>query len=131
MAKTIQEIRQGPDVLRKVEGEMQDRDSTSDDQVEAMMHKYFPEQYVGIFSKNNIPHLQEGQIALVFDGPASMGHWRAVYKLRGKLYEYDSYKRDVQGSRYIDANSGKAQGGSDTNCGQRTIAHLLKVFNKI
>lgn len=118
------------DEVRNVETEMGDTDMTDNNQMEAMMQKHFPDQYVGIFKKNRIPYLEEGQIALVFDGPDNFGHWRVVYRKNGKLKEYDSYNRDKQGKKYEDVKDANPQKDNESNCGQRTIAHLIKVFKK-
>lgn len=105
------------------------KNMTGESQIRRRMKQYFPNQYRGIFTPNKIPKLRRNEIAIVFEGPNHAGHWRTVYNKNGTLYEYDSYGRDAQGSRYKDARAGgNKQKQWEANCGQRTIAHLIKVF---
>jgi hypothetical protein len=55
-------------------------------------------------------------------------HWTTIYKIGQNFYEYDSFGRDLLGSEFIDAQTHAEQKNTEGNCGQRTLAHLEKVF---
>lgn len=117
--------------LKEVNAMVGTGDSTSDTQIDNTMKEVFPNKYMGIFVDSKPAHVPEGKIAILFDGPRELGHWRAVYRKNGVLYEYDSYQRDVEGATYRDGwkeTKVRKQGPHETNCGQRTINFLMKVF---
>ena len=53
-------------------------------------------------------------------------HWSAIFKLNGKLYEYDSYNRDLLGNKFKDYKIGgfvQGKNGIDnSDCFQRTAS---------
>lgn len=57
------------------------------------------------------------------------GHWTAIYKIKGRVYEYDSFGRDVHGDDYVDGNRKKEQKLSERNCGQRTLDFVKSKLN--
>ena len=58
-------------------------------------------------------------------------HWTAVFRKNNKLYEIDSYGRDMLDSipeLYIPLKKRQGYNGDDQSCGQRTLAILHSVF---
>lgn len=54
-------------------------------------------------------------------------HWIGLFKKKGKLYEFDSFGRDMLGDQFIDSNKKEIQKMDESNCGQRTINKLSKL----
>ena len=78
------------------------------------MKQLFGDRYIGIYSWQTVrdvpgtctrpgTELKDGQIAVLNKDV----HWTAVYKKKGKLYEVDSFNRDLLGPRYTDDNVAK------------------------
>ena len=58
------------------------------------------------------------------------GHWVAIYRLGGKLYEYDSFGRDFLGNEFKDSITRPEQKIQEYNCGQRTLNFIEKTLVK-
>jgi hypothetical protein len=91
------------------------------------MKPLFGERYIGLFewrSPADVPKLSEGQVAIL----NRQIHWTSVYKKNGKLYEIDSYNRDMLGASFKDDKlpSSFKQPFNTADCGSRTIALLIK-----
>ena len=71
----------------------------------------------------DVPYLEEGQVCILNKDT----HWTATYKKQGKLYEIDSFNRDLLGSKYHDAKVPKSfvQPPFNTDCGQRAMSELI------
>ena len=102
---------------------------TTSDDIDKLMKQLFGDRYIGIYSWQTVratctrPKLKDGQIAVLNKDV----HWTAVYKKKGKLYEIDSFNRDLLGPRFIDDKVAKGlkQTPATADCGQRMIAKLL------
>jgi hypothetical protein len=93
------------------------------------MKPLFGERYIGLFewrSPADAPVLKERQVAILNRSV----HWSAIYRKNGKNYEFDSYGRDLLGSGFADAKMPTSfrQTFSTADCGQRSIAWLIKVL---
>ena len=105
---------------------MGDRDVTTGKQLTDYLYRYYPQNiFIGICVDNDIPKLENGQFCI----NNYNHHWTAVYQKNNKLYEFDSYNRDMLGSNYIDKTvpklSMQGYGGiDDGDCGQRTCAMM-------
>jgi hypothetical protein len=105
------------------------RGITNGEQLESLARYIFGARFRGVFSpRQKLPVLREAQFVII-NKPANQ-HWIAAYRLRGKLYEYDSFDRDMLGGKYLDGDvDGRAdQRISQSNCGQRVLAHVLTVL---
>ena len=101
---------------------------TTSDDIDKLMKQLFGDRYIGVYSwqtVRDVPQapLKDGQIAVLNKDV----HWTAVYKKKGKLYEVDSFNRDLLGPRFIDDNVAKGlkQTPATADCGQRMIAKLI------
>jgi len=99
---------------------------TTASQCDRILRHLFGDRYIGVVewkSSADIPKLVNGQLALLNKDV----HWTAVYKKHNKLYEIDSFNRDLLGARYIDDKVPRSfkQTPYTSDCGQRTIAKLI------
>lgn len=115
---------------------MNDHDITDNKQMDKIMIEIFGDHYRGIIVDDEYKRLDSSKMKNndIFIYHSNM-HWSAIFKLDGKIYEYDSYNRDLLGKRFKNyAIHGFEQGSrseSDNgDCGQRTVAALISVFNK-
>lgn len=97
--------------------------------IDKIMKSLFKDRYIGMFewrSPADVPKLEEGQVAILNKAV----HWTAAYAKNGKLYEIDSYNRDLLGAQYKDDKvpASFQQPFNTTDCGQRTITMLIKYF---
>jgi hypothetical protein len=95
-----------------------------------LANELFGRTFRGVFGdKDKMPILKEGECAII-NKPHNQ-HWIGIYRKNGILYEYDSFARDMLGSRYKDSDfDGIAdQKIKESNCGQRTISHLVTVLS--
>jgi hypothetical protein len=93
------------------------------------MKPIFGKHYKGIYTwetRNDLPVLKNNDVALLNKNI----HWTAIYKKNGKLYEIDSFNRDLLKDQYIDNKlpGGFKQNNNEANCGQKTIALLIYKF---
>lgn len=111
-----------------VKRKMNDYDITDGEQIDNYLKKKFPSTvYRGIVVDDQIIPLKNGQFII---NNKDM-HWTAIYKTNNKLYEYDSYGRDMLPNiDEIDVPVTERQGiGKDMgDCGQRTIAKMIQIF---
>ena len=105
---------------------------TNGSQIDKYAKKYFPKHYKGMVvdidssNINSLPPLQNNQFYINNKDV----HWTAFIKLNGKLYEFDSYNRDlIKQLPELKAPSVQGRGGvDDASCGQRTLAYLHTLF---
>lgn len=111
-------------MVESVKEEMGDRDVTTGTQITCYLDKYYtPAIYRGICLDNDIPALHNGQFCI----NNFNRHWTAVFRKNNKLYEFDSYNRDMLGRKFINRRVNKRDvqgygGIDDGDCGQRTCA---------
>jgi len=99
---------------------------TNGSDIDKIMKPIFGTNYIGIVrwkSPKDVPYLEEGQVCILNKDT----HWTATYKKQGKLYEIDSFNRDLLGSKYHDAKVPKSfvQPPFNTDCGQRAMSELI------
>jgi len=91
--------------------------------------KLIGDKFRGIFTRRDIPKLNEGESAIL--NVPSNEHWISIFKKNGKLYEFDSFGRDMLGNGYTDFNTKDdnfdEQKIWQSDCGQRSVALLMSI----
>ncbi len=101
-------------------------DTTTDDELKVLGRKMFGKKFRGVYLKGKEPKLKNNEMAVLNTGE---GHWFGIYKKNGKKYEWDSFSQDIMGKNYKDSHGKKpVQKYSETNCGQRVLAHFSQVM---
>lgn len=99
--------------------------STTNNRELERMGKALLDNFKGVYLfDQKIPELKEGECCI----KNTDNHWIAIYRKDGKLYEYDSFGRDMIGKKYKDANKGIEQDPMSNICGQMSLSHLLRIF---
>ena len=83
-------------LLNKVKTMIGKTGITTSDDIDKLMKQLFGDRYIGVYSwqtVRDVPKLKDGQIAVLNKDV----HWTAVYKKKCKLYEVDSFNRDLLG----------------------------------
>ena len=116
-------------VLKRIKKALGKSGITNGDDINKLAKQLFGDRFIGIFvikGQSSVPTLKEGQIAILNKDV----HWYAIFKKDGKLYETDSYGRDLLGPKYKDKLPPKSfiqgNGGVDNqDCGQRALTSLI------
>jgi hypothetical protein len=100
---------------------------TNGEEISKIMKELFGKRFIGIVqwkSTKDVPPLKEGEVVILNKDV----HWTAAYKLHGKLYEVDSFNRDLLGSKFKDdrAPASFRQTPTTADCGQRTVSLLVR-----
>lgn len=104
---------------------------TTGDQINMIGKQYFGSKFKGIFpirGPQDVPQLKEGEVAILNKDV----HWWPVWKKDGKLYEGDSFNRDLLGAKYRDVKQppGFKQKLNESNCGPRAITNAYFALQK-
>ena len=110
---------------------MNDGDITTGRQIDNYLRsKFSPNVYRGIVINDNIPQLPNNSFVI----NNKDRHWTTIYKVNNELLEFDSYGRNmlpsIKDTQVKPSDRQGASGIDDQDCGQRTIAKLLMIFNK-
>lgn len=115
---------------------MNDTGITNGLQLDTYARKYFPQAYRGILTNVNDDNVQSYASKLnrnQFYILNKDNHWTALVNRNNKVYEYDSYNRDmldtipelkIQTAENIQG----ASGIDDQSCGQRVLAKMHTIF---
>ena len=108
---------------------MNDGDITTGRQIDNYLRsKFSPNVYKGIIINDNIPHLFPDNSFVINNKDR---HWTTIYKKNNELLEFDSYGRNMLPSiKDTQVKPSDRQRADDQDCGQRTIAKLLMIFNE-
>lgn len=111
--------------------------STDNHQLHKFGKKLFKKSFRGVFAANQIPKMNNGDLAIINlsdlgDGPGS--HWIGLVKTKEGALAYDSFGRRIHrilpkliqsGNGIIsETESDAEQSKSQDNCGQRCLAYL-------
>lgn len=66
--------------------------------------------------------LKEGKFIIILKD----SHWIAIFMKNGKIYEFDTFGRDLLGDGFEDHSKKQLQKITEYNCGQRTLNYLEK-----
>ena len=115
---------------------------TNNIQLTKLGHEVFGNEYIGTWSSDQMPkYVKEGQCFILnTDSTRSRnknGHWVAFFKLKNKLWYYDSYARPAYklskhwaNKRMYNANTtDRDQSYEESDCGSRSMAFLV-IFKK-
>ena len=107
---------------------------TNGGQLDGLARYLFKKSYKGIYLKRDkLPLLRHHGDFAILNEPENI-HWIAIFNLNGKLYEFDSYARDMLGSGFRDFNKNNDaiddQGISQENCGARVVSMMVSLFSK-
>lgn len=105
------------------------------DKLETYCRKNFGPEFVGVFSRDEIPKLRVGQGCIVNNQVRAQGgeHWVGLAKCKdGKVLEYDSFGREdfLKLGKGVsrDTERDVEQADAETNCGNRCVAFLAVFF---
>lgn len=106
---------------------------TTGKQLYDLASRLFGSKFKGIHFRDRLPNLKHhGDFAIVNE-PMNE-HWISVFNYNGKLYEFDSFGRDMLGVPYHDFNVvGDAiseQRLDQADCGARVIAMMVTLFSQ-
>lgn len=110
-----------------IEAKLNNTGITNGEELDNLIKQIFPtDSYVGVIqykSVKDLPKLKNNQFALLNKDT----HWTIIFKKNDKLYEFDSYGRDMLGKGYRDVKfKNFKQPLTEMNCGQRSVAVAIK-----
>ena len=106
---------------------------TNGEQLDGLSRRLFGGNYKGLYGEfDNFPHLDNNEFIIV--NKPNNQHWISIFNRGGKMYEFDSFARDLMGGKYIDFNTRydniKEQKINELNCGARTVAMIMTLLHK-
>lgn len=118
------------ELLRRIKKQLGKEGITNGKDISDLAKELFGDRFIGIYivkTNKDVPELSKNQIAIL----NSNNHWYAIFEKNGKLYETDSYGRDMLGPKYIDDVPPKSfiqgQNGIDKmDCGSRLLVNLIE-----
>jgi hypothetical protein len=116
--------------LRKVERVLGNQVTTGT-QLDNFAKRHLGRGYKGIYSEHD--HLPElGHNEFIIINKPNNTHWITAFNMGGKIFEFDSFGRDMMGKKYRDFNKigdGINEQRIDENsCGQRVLSILMTLF---
>lgn len=118
-------------VLHAIEAQI-GRGITTNLQLDKIGRKILPKRFIGCYSSNDLPHMQDKQVAIVnnqtLDKPGE--HWMCVIRENGRTYLKDSYDRPPASispyfKTFIGIGNGKPeQRWNQECCGEMSLAAM-------
>lgn len=115
-------------------------DSTTNFELDKFAKKSGMSKYVGTFSSDQIPEMEDGESCIVNLDDSSKGgsHWVALYKDGDNLIVYDSFGRSSKkilksvhhsgNGKVKDTDYDVEQKDEEDNCGQRSLSALIYCY---
>ena len=89
----------------------------------------FLQDFRGTHAWDKIPKLKNMESCIInLDTSNQPGsHWVAIYKLKNKMYMFDSFDRKISSFKKVEIDKAVTQKPKELDCGQRSIAFLTLI----